>query len=354
MNNEIYLIGEVGWEITPENVIKEIQKSDPKKPLNIHIHSQGGNVYDGLAIYNYLKKLDQEVNTISMGLVASIASIIFLAGRKETRVVNKTDSFLIHLPSNMAYGNAEDLEKRAEELRKIENQLAEIYENETDLTQAEAMDLMKKDEFMDVEFLKEKGFVNNIVEFKAVAKFNKQSDMKPETKEDNMTPEKMEGILAKFYNKFFGKTVENYKMQTATGETVDFPNVPENETPQVGAEAEMNGDKAEGEILMPTGEKYIFTNGKLESITEAPADPDNKILTDLKAEIETLKATITERETAIETAATEATALNAKIDEIKTSFNTLKTEVTGNFDYTGKKKKESEGAPTSRKLFKEE
>ena len=77
MNNDIYLIGEVGWEITLQSVIDLVEKTDKTKPLNVHIHSQGGGVYDGLAVYNYLKGLDQEVHTYSAGLVASIASIIF-------------------------------------------------------------------------------------------------------------------------------------------------------------------------------------------------------------------------------------------------------------------------------------
>ena len=123
MNNDLYLIGEVGWEITLDSVINQVRETNQDEPLNVHIHSQGGQVYDGLAIYNYLKSLPQQVNTISSGLVASIASVIFLAGDKETRKINNLDSFLIHLPSGGSWGNAQDLEKTATELRDIEEKL---------------------------------------------------------------------------------------------------------------------------------------------------------------------------------------------------------------------------------------
>ena len=159
--NDLYLIGEVGYEITLTDVINKVNNSDKKKPLNINIHSQGGSVYEGLAIYNYLKSLKQEVNTHSSGLVASIASIFFLAGKNRT--INNTDNFLIHLPSGMSMGNAKDFEKTAKELRDIENKLATIYENETNLTKEEALELMKNDEFLNVDFLLEKGFVNDII-----------------------------------------------------------------------------------------------------------------------------------------------------------------------------------------------
>ena len=61
MINEIYLVGEIGSEVTLATVLKQVQASDKTQPLNVHIHSGGGSVYDGIAIYNLLKSLPQEV-----------------------------------------------------------------------------------------------------------------------------------------------------------------------------------------------------------------------------------------------------------------------------------------------------
>ena len=70
MNNDIYIIGEIGYDANLITLMADVEKADKSKPLNVHIHSGGGGVYDGLAMYNYLKGLNQEVNTISAGVVA--------------------------------------------------------------------------------------------------------------------------------------------------------------------------------------------------------------------------------------------------------------------------------------------
>ena len=269
--NDIFLIGEVGFDITLDTVVEAVKKSDKSQPLNFKIHSGGGSVFDGLAIYNYLKGLDQEVNTSSGGLVASIASIFFLAGRKETRTVNSTDSFLIHLPSGGSFGIAEDLEKTADQLRDIENKLADIYVNETNLTKKEALALMEKDEMLDVDFLLEKGFVDEIIEFKAVATFNNKN-MSTET----VTKKEVQGLFETFENKisaFFNKSEpENKIVKDANGIDINFIDLKKDDEITVGAEATIDNKKADGEFTTKEGNKYVFVNGKLDSIVEEQTD----------------------------------------------------------------------------------
>lgn len=344
MNNDIYLIGEVGFEITLDSVIDSVNKSDKSQPLNIHIHSGGGSVYDGLAIYNYFKNLDQEVNTISSGLVASIASVFFLAGK--TRTINNTDNFLIHLPMSGAQGDAEELEKQAKELRNIEDKLADIYALETSLSKEEALEFMKKDEMLDVNWLKEKGFVNNIIEFKAVATFNK-IDMSKQ-----VTEEEVKGWFETFANKFFKKEPKNKIVQDANGVDIDFTDLEDSAEPKVGDVATIDGAKAEGDHVMPSGETFKFTDGALSEIMEASEEEASE-LEDANAEIERLKEqlqTSAELVNEKEEAVTEATN---KLEGIETEFETLKNEVTSKFEYKGKKKKEEPSKDGSRKLFKD-
>ena len=350
MSNDIYLIGEVGWEVTLQSVINAVDNSDKTKPLNINIHSQGGSVYEGLAIYNYLKGLEQEVNTKSAGLVASIASVFFLAGRKETRTVNSTDSFLIHLPSNLGFGNAEDLEKTARELRDIEDKLVDIYTTHTSLTEAEALDLMKKDEMLDVDFLKEKGFVNEIIEFKAVAKFNNNkfnNNMADQlTKKEALSWfEKIENLLKPKKEEITSKII-----QDANGADIDFVNVAKGDEPQIGDEAEIEGKKANGDIVMKDGSTWTFVNGKYDSMKPKEEDATAKLndeITALKAELVTSKE---------ETVAQEAIVASnvVTIGEMKTEVTELKNKVVSSFDYEGKEKPKDEGKGTSRQLFKQE
>lgn len=351
MGNDIYIIGEIGWETDLATLIASVEKTDRTKPLNIHIHSCGGSVYDGLAIYNYLKGLDQEVNTMSSGLVASIASIIFLAGKKENRTVNKTDSFLIHLPSNFGGGTSEDLTKTVEELKKIEDQISDIYAKETDLTKDEAMELMKKDDFLTVDFLKEKGFVSEIIEFKAVARLGTKTDN--EMAKKNVTKDEVEDIFTTFFNKYFpGKTNPTNKIVTdATGDvSIDFTELDTDATPANGDTAEIDGSKAEGEFLMPSGETFKFVGGVLEIVPVENEDDTEALqarITELESQLSTAKASITEQETLVATKETELT-------NVKEGFKAFKAEVTSKFDYDGKKKKEEPGQEEGRSLFKKE
>lgn len=353
MKNDIWLTGEVGFDITLKNLLQSVKESDSDKPLNIHIHSGGGNVFEGLAIYNYLKGLSQEVNTISGGLIASIASIMFLAGNKETRKITDTDNFLIHLPSNLSMGNAEDLEKAAEQLRDIEQKLANIYAKETDITIEEAIDLMKKEDFLDVNFLKEKGFVSEIIEFKAVAKFNKNNDMS-----DTLTKEKTEGWFKEFMAKYFPKAEpQNKIVQDANGKEIDFTDLADDDTPKVGDKAMVDGAKASGDFVMPSGDTWKFTDGELSEIVAADDDDDDdETLEDVQAERDSLKtqladatAKATEDKTTIENHA-------KKIKDMKIDVTDLKNKITSSFSHNGKLNPKT-GEPFlegTRNLFKEQ
>ena len=345
MNNDIYLIGEVGYEVTLQTVIDSVEKSDKTKPLTVNIHSGGGGVYDGLAIYNYLKGLDQEVHTKSSGLVASIASIIFLAGK--TRQINSTDNFLIHLPSGGAFGNAEDLEKNAEELRDIEGKLSDIYASETDLSKDEAMELMKKDEMMDIDFLKEKGFVDEIVEFKAVANFNNKKMSK-----ETVTKKEVEGLFEKFFNKFFKKEKPTNKVvQDANGVEITFTDLASEDNPAIEDKATVEGVNAKGDYLLPNGNTYTFENGILTAIKEAPEETVDS----LKAEIEALKDEMATNAQSTVDKDTELETLTNKIEDMRVEAITLKEKVTGSFNYTDKDKNrtgDGNTQPTSRSLFK--
>lgn len=289
MQNDIYLIGQVGVEITLDNAIKQVNQTDQSKPLNVHIHSVGGSVYEGLAIYNYFKSLPQRVNTISSGLVASSASIIFLAGNKATRKINSSDNFLIHLPSGKSDGNAKDLEKTAKELREIENKLATIYEKETDITKEEALELMQKDEMLDVDFLKEKGFVSEIVDFKAIAHFNDKPKEKIENKMKGEYSKEEQGVIAKFLkNLGFGKVPDpkNVMINTLEGSKLDFSEVEEDQQPQIGDTAVLiNMEGEESTIQIQNKDMYVFEDGKLTDIKkfieeQEAEDMENKTLSE--------------------------------------------------------------------------
>jgi len=267
MKNEIFLFGEVGWELTMQSVIDQVKNTDPNEPLIINIHSVGGSVYEGLAIYNYLKNLGREIHTTSTGIVASIASIIYLAGTKRT--FSETGQFLVHLPMGWADGNAEEIKKTLEELEKIEGQLADIYASETDLTKDEALILMKEDEFSEIKFLQDKKFITDLITLKAVATLN----INKNKKDMSETVKIPKSFWKKIENLFKNEPVA-IMVTLEDGTKLDFER--EEGEPQVGDKATLNGEVADGNYTLPNGTVYNFVDGELKTITEKEADEDSE------------------------------------------------------------------------------
>ena len=104
-------------------------------PLVVEINSPGGNVWDGLTIYNMLRGRQSPVTTRVVGIAASIASIIALAG--DTIEMAEASLFMIHDPSGMVAGTSEDMRKMANALDQHAEILANIYVKRTGKTSAQ-------------------------------------------------------------------------------------------------------------------------------------------------------------------------------------------------------------------------
>lgn len=311
-----YINGEIGWEVKLDKIVKEWNQDI----TDVYINSIGGDVWEGVAIYNFLK--EKKINTHTNGIVASIASIIFLSGKE--RIVNQFDDFLIHLPFSYGLGTSEDMQKSANELKKIENKLAKIYEAETSLTFDEALAQMKLDEMVNPEWLKEKGFVNEIKEFKAVAKFNYNNMSTNLTAEDKTW---IEQGFASIKNLFKPKAL---KLQDANGVEIDFYELETDASPKVGDKARVDGKDAVGEYVMPSGQTYIFEAGALTEIKEQAGSDETAALkqenADLKAEIETLKAQASKKQT----------EFDGKLNDLQTKFTDFQNELKTKFNWDGR------------------
>lgn len=336
MSNDIYLIGEVGYDITLQNVIEKVKSSDQSKPLDVHIHSEGGGLYEGVAIYNYLKGLKQEVNTKAVGLVASIASVIFLAGKKRTAYIQ--NRILIHNPWNISGGTAQDFENNARDLRQEEQKIADIYVSETSFTKDEALAQMQEDKMFTTSQLLDKGFITELKEFKAVAKLdNKNMGIEEFSKEEKSGVAKLMNALG------LGKKTEepkavikeepkNIVVKTADQVDVDFTDREEG-SPEVGDKAFIEGAPAEGEaVLMANGDTYTFKSGELTEIveaeaevTEAPADDADAKIAALTEENARLKEQLTNKveKSELQAKNEELTAIQAKHDAMETKHNDL-------------------------------
>lgn len=145
---EILIYGEItSWEwqdsdMSAYTLARLIQKSGAEN-INVRINSCGGEVAEGLAIYNSLKNHPAKVTTICDGFACSAASVVFMAG--DERIVNDASLLMIHNAWSFASGNAEDLRKAAGDLDKISNAAAEAYRRVMMITEEELQQMLKEE-----------------------------------------------------------------------------------------------------------------------------------------------------------------------------------------------------------------
>jgi ATP-dependent protease ClpP protease subunit len=122
---EVWLYDEIGyWGITAAQFAAELAALDVST-INLRVNSPGGEVFDGIAIYNALKNHKAAVNVSVDGLAASIASVISMAG--DTITMQRGAQMMIHDASGLCYGNAADMATMGALLDKLSDTIAGFY-----------------------------------------------------------------------------------------------------------------------------------------------------------------------------------------------------------------------------------
>lgn len=168
MSEKIYLVGEVSefsYEGSLEHIRNELTRHAAENEIEIYIHSPGGDVYEGVAIYNELKKSGKKIKTYGQGLVGSIATLIFLAADKGNRYMMPLTEFFIHNPWAFTVGDADELEKQSKDLKQIEDSIAQLYFKETGgiLSIEEIKQLMKEQSFISADDAFKYGFASELI-----------------------------------------------------------------------------------------------------------------------------------------------------------------------------------------------
>jgi ATP-dependent Clp endopeptidase proteolytic subunit ClpP len=158
---EISIFNEIGmWGTDASQFQKDLAAIDRDKRIMLYVNSPGGNVFDGMAIYNMLASRRDKVDVEIMGLAASAASVVALAG--STLTMAEGTYFMIHNPYTMAVGDADEMEKTAGLLRKTAGEFANIYAANSNLSTEEALELMKKETWLTATEAEEYGFVDTV------------------------------------------------------------------------------------------------------------------------------------------------------------------------------------------------
>ena len=155
---EISIHDEIGsWGVSAKDFLAQLHSIAAATPITLSIHSPGGEVFDGLAIYHALKARGNVTVRIE-GLAASMASVIAMAG---TRIEMPRNAFLmIHNPSGIAMGDAADMRQLADLLDKIKSSLVAAYRDRTKKTDEDIMDMMDAETWLTGEEAVEHGFAD--------------------------------------------------------------------------------------------------------------------------------------------------------------------------------------------------
>jgi len=143
-----------------------LQADNPDRDIFLYINSPGGSVSAGLAIYDTMQYLKAPVNTICMGLAASMGSFLLAAGRKGKRSALPHSRIMIHQPSGGAQGTAADIEVQAKEILYLRRQLNDLYSKHTGRPVDQIERDMERDKFMSAEEAKEYGLIDTVITHK--------------------------------------------------------------------------------------------------------------------------------------------------------------------------------------------
>ena len=142
-------------DVSSNSIAKELAGLDASKPLTVYINSYGGEVAEGLAIYNQLKRFGQ-CKTVVDGFAASIASVIFMAGTE--RIMSPSSLLFIHNAWTMAAGNADELRKTADDLEKITSASIGAYMEHVNISEDRLKEMLDAETWLSADEAVEMGF----------------------------------------------------------------------------------------------------------------------------------------------------------------------------------------------------
>lgn len=147
-------------EMSASNLSKQLEELKDVSTINVHISSYGGEVKEGLAIYNSLKNHKAKIRTYCDGFACSIASVIFMAG--DERIMSKASLLMIHNAWTYVQGNADELRKQADDLDKITSASINAYLEHVNITEKKLKKLMDNETWLTYDEALEMGFATSI------------------------------------------------------------------------------------------------------------------------------------------------------------------------------------------------
>ena len=140
-----------------------LESQDPDKDISLYINSPGGSVLSGLAIYDTIKFIKSEVQTICIGQAASMAAVILGAGQTGKRFILPSSRVMIHQPWGGVQGQASDIKIQAQEIVRLKKTLIEYLATDTKKSIEQVSHDLERDYYMSSAESVEYGIVDRVL-----------------------------------------------------------------------------------------------------------------------------------------------------------------------------------------------
>lgn len=145
------------------NQLLFLEATNPGKDITLYINSPGGVVTSGMIIYDTMQMISSSIETVCIGLAASMGSIILSGGEKGKRSIWPSGRVMIHQPSiGQLFGQASDIQIHADEINKTKEKSAKLLAERCGKTFEQVMDDFDRDFWMDAQASLEYGIVDSI------------------------------------------------------------------------------------------------------------------------------------------------------------------------------------------------
>lgn len=166
LNERIIFLGEEVNEHTANIVVAQLLHlayDDPKKDIKLYINSPGGSVYDGMAIYDTMQYITPDVQTIGIGLQASMGAFLLSSGAKGKRFALPHSKAMIHQPSSGTKGKVTDMEIDLREGLAVKEMLAVLLAKNTGQKLSKIKLDMERDYWMAPAEAKSYGLIDEVI-----------------------------------------------------------------------------------------------------------------------------------------------------------------------------------------------
>ena len=266
-SSEVCIYEEIGsYGITAKAFLDEIKNVGNRK-ITLRINSPGGEVFDGLAIYNRLREHPGGVEVKIDGIAASMASVIAMAGAPVTMAENAL--LMVHNPSGLCVGNSDDMRELADMLDKVRGSLTGAYERKTGKSMEEIGALMDAETWMTAREAMDAGFCDEITaSLKMAASVGKLA---------------LTGKLAE-REKEFDKVVKAPKQSTRMNNSAESETAIEAETPEVETPAETPATEAPAPAEpVATASAVVTITANADDLRAEGAVAERKRIADIRA-----------------------------------------------------------------------